>query len=212
MKYLFSILSLIFLYTCENTTQLIDYWKNPTIQNYTPNKVLIIGMTKNQEAKEEFENEFETQLQLLGIDADKSQVVLGKDFLNRKYTEAEIKKFEDSLIKLNYDTVIFSRIIGVKNKIKYSDQYYKDHTKQENFKEEFIAYQDQYYNPDYYEDYNVFNAETSVYCLCPNKDRNLIWKGYIDIIDPTSIKESVKDYIKMVILVLEEETIIPTPQ
>ena len=79
-------------------------------------------MTKNQEAKEEFENEFETQLQLLGIDADKSQVVLGKDFLNRKYTEAEIKKFEDSLIKLNYDTVIFSRIIGVKNKIKYSDQ------------------------------------------------------------------------------------------
>ena len=64
MKYLFSILSLIFLYTCENTTQLVDYWKNPTIQNYTPNKVLIIGMTKNQEAKEEFENEFETQLQL----------------------------------------------------------------------------------------------------------------------------------------------------
>lgn len=212
MKQLTLIIVLLIIFSCENTTQLIDYWKNPTIQNYTPNKVLIIGMTKNQEAREEFENEFETQLQLLGIDADKSEVVLSKDFLSKKYTEAEINKIEDSLIKLNYDTVIFSRIIGVKNKIKYSDQYYKEHTKQENFKEEFIAYQDQYYNPDYYEDYNIFNAETRVYCLCPDKERNLIWKGYIDIIDPNNVTQSVKDYIKMVILILEEDTIIPTPQ
>ena len=128
------------------------------------------------------------------------------------YTETEINKIEDSLIKLNYDTVIFSRIVGVKNKIKYSEEYYKTHTYKHNFKDDFLKYQDQFYNPSYYENYNVYNAETSIYCLCPSKERTLIWKGYIDIVDPKNINDSIEDYIKLLILVLEEEAIIPTPK
>ncbi|MCP4055281.1 MAG: hypothetical protein GY739_20015 [Mesoflavibacter sp.] len=212
MRLLLLNIILILLLSCENTTHLIDYWKNPTIKTYTPKKVLIIGMTQNKEARDLFENTFETQLQILGVDADKSQVVLNKDLFKEKISEIEINKIEDSLISLNYDTVIISRIIGIKNKIKYSDLYYKEHIEQKNFKEEFILYQDQFYNPNYYEDYNVYNAETLIYCLCPNTDRNLIWKGSIDIIDPTNLKDSVKDYIKLLVLILEEEAIIPTPK
>ena len=60
----------------------------------------------------------------------------------------------------------------------------------------------------------VDNNVTEISIKDAIKDDSTLIVGdvYIDIIDPTSIKESVKDYIKMVILVLEEETIIPTPQ
>ena len=212
MKTLILILSFLLVFSCENTTQLKDHWKNPEISTYTPKKVLVIGMTKDDKARDLFESNFQTQLQLKGIEVDKSQNILTTDFLSRKHTDAEINKIEDSLIKLNYDTVIFSRIVGVENKIKYSEQYYKTHIHKNDFKEDFLKYQDQFYNPSYYEDYNVYNAETSIYCLCPDKERTLIWKGYIDIVDPKNMSDSIKDYTKLLILVLEEEAIIPLPK
>jgi hypothetical protein len=69
-------------------------------------------------------------------------------------------------------------------------------------------YQDIYYNPEYYDEYTVYHAETSLYCICPTKDRELIWKGYIDIIAPQSIEETVNDYVNLVLLILEKEMLI----
>lgn len=41
----------------------------------------------------------------------------------------------------------------------------------------------------------------------PTKDRELIWKGYIDITDPYSVAETVNDYVKLVTIVLEEQNL-----
>ena len=69
-------------------------------------------------------------------------------------------------------------------------------------------YQDVFYNPEYYKEYTIYHAETSMFCICPTKDRELIWKGYIDITDPTNIEQTVKDYVRLAILVLEEEQLL----
>lgn len=47
-----------------------------------------------------------------------------------------------------------------------------------------------------------------MYCICPTKDRELIWKGYIDITDPQSIDETVDDYVKLIILAIEKQQLI----
>ena len=47
-----------------------------------------------------------------------------------------------------------------------------------------------------------------MYCICPTKDRELIWKGYIDVMDPQSISETVNDYVRLVIVVMEEQQLI----
>jgi hypothetical protein len=65
-----------------------------------------------------------------------------------------------------------------------------------------------FYNPDYYEEFKIYKAETSMYCICPTKDRELIWKGYINITDPRSIEKTVNDYVRLAIVVLEEEQLI----
>jgi len=35
--------------------------------------------------------------------------------------------------------------------------------------------------------------------------RDLLWKGYINIVDPQSVVEIVNEYIRLVIIVLEEQ-------
>ena len=47
-----------------------------------------------------------------------------------------------------------------------------------------------------------------MYCICPTKDRELIWKGYVDIVDPRSIDKTVNDYVDLVIAALEEQALI----
>ena len=47
-----------------------------------------------------------------------------------------------------------------------------------------------------------------MYCICPTKDRELIWKGYIDIVDPESTDKTITNYVNLVIAILEEEQLV----
>ena len=77
------------------------------------------------------------------------------------------------------------------------------------FKDDYLRYQDIFYNPDYYDEYKIYKAETSLYCICPTKDRELIWKGNIDIVDPSSVDKTVSDYTRLLVVAMEELQILP---
>src|SRR5690554_5039486 len=74
-----------------------------------------------------------------------------------------------------------------------------------------LIHQDVYYNPEYYEEYKLYHTETSMYCICPTKERELIWKGYIDITDPQNVQDIINEYVNLVIIALEEEQLLMTP-
>ena len=76
------------------------------------------------------------------------------------------------------------------------------------FKEDYISHQDIYYDENYYDAYTVYHSETSLYCICVGKERELIWRGIIDITDPSNIKSAVDDYIKLVVFALEDQDLI----
>ncbi len=208
MKNLFIIFTLL-LFSCDNT-QLKDHWVSPEASNYTLKKVFIVGLTDNVEAREKFEKNLQKQLGIRGIETSISFNKFETDFLLKQKSDADIKAIEDNLIKEGYDAVLFTKVAGIKNKIQYSEDYSKVDKNHNRFKDDYLMYQDQFFNPDDYKEYQVYNAETSVYCLCPTKDRTLIWKGYIDIIDPENINKTVADYAKLLILVLENDGIVPT--
>ncbi len=58
MKQLTLIFIVLIIFSCENTTQLKDYWKNPDFETYNPKKILVIGMTTDNEARHLFESHF----------------------------------------------------------------------------------------------------------------------------------------------------------
>ncbi|WP_339895457.1 hypothetical protein [uncultured Algibacter sp.] len=205
---LIKILAICFLILGCSTTELVENWKNPDIDQYYPNKVLLVGMTSNLKARQQFERQLQKEFNTRGIEAVMSSAYFEPSFASEKKTEEELKALEGNLIMDGFDTILFTKVIGVEDKIVYKtnyDGYDRTHRK---FREDYLMYQDAFYNPDYYEEYTVYHTETAMYCICPTKDRELIWKGYIDVMDPESIRETVNDYVRLVIVVLDEQQLI----
>ena len=205
-RYLFLIMMFFFI-NCT-TTQLTDSWKSPNVESYTADKVLVVGMTQDTVARLKFEQHVKNELELRGINAVMSIEIFDPSLRKEKMTKEELKEFEKKLTDDGFDTVLFSKVIGVEDKIAYKESYYKLQKTNRRFKDDYLKYQDIYYNPEYYNEYKVYHAETSLYCICPTKDSELIWKGYIDIINPESIQETVYDYVNLMLLVLEDEKLI----
>ncbi|GAA4810335.1 hypothetical protein [Litoribaculum gwangyangense] len=209
MKLLIYVGLFILTLSCS-TTEIVDNWKNPDIETYSPNKVLIVGMTSNINARQQFEKQLKQEYESRGIEAIMSYGYLNSSFTSEKKTEEELKALENNLIAEGFDTVLFTKVIGVEDKISYKKDYHGFDNTYTKFREDYLKYQDAFYNPDYYDEYSIYHTETSMYCICPSEDRELIWKGYIDITDPESINETVHDYVRLIILVLEEQQLINT--
>ncbi|MGH1386743.1 hypothetical protein [Kordia sp.] len=207
-RILFTLFISVFLLTGCATTQLVDHWKNPSIDRYEPQKVLIVGLTSNVKAREKFEKKLKEELESRGSEAVTSLTIFDPSLRTEKMTTEEIKAIENKLIEDGFDTILLTKIIGVEDKIQYKQNYHGYDETYRKFSNEYLMYQDIYYNPEYYDSYTIYHSETSMYCICPTKDRELLWKGYIDIVDPTSIEESVNDYVYMAIAVLEREQLI----
>lgn len=199
---------LIGIFTSCSTTHINDQWKNPDIDVYEANKVLIVGMTPNVEARKQFEMALKQQYEARGIEAVMSLDLFEPNFTTEEKSEAELKRIENILLANGFDTVLFSKVVGVKDKTQHSNLYKIDKLVGKHFSEDYLEHQDVYYKPDYYKEYIVYKAETALYCICPTKERELIWKGYIDVVDPGSIKETVKDYVKLLIYVLEDQQLL----
>ena len=143
-----------------------------------------------------------------GTDAYTSFEVFPKSFKTEKLNQNELDSLEQQLLQSGFDTIIFSKVVGSEDKIGYTknfDVYDETFIK---FKEDYLRYQDSFYNPEYYEEYTVYHAETSVFCICPTKERELLWKGSINIVDPQSIDKTVNDYIELMIEALEAEQLL----
>ncbi len=207
MKNLLSILLIFILISCSST-QLVNNWKNPDIDTFEPTKILIVGMTSNKSARKKFEKQFKEEYLSRGIEAVTSLEMFGKSFVEDRKSEAALKEMESKLTNGGFNSILFTKVIGVEDKILFSEEYNDFKNTHRRFRDDYYDNQDIYYNRDYYQKYKVYHAETSLYCICSEKERELIWKGYIDIIDPGSVKATIDDYINLVLFVLEEQQLI----
>lgn len=181
MKKLFLKTILLTLISCSSS-QLVDSWKNPEIDSYEPYKVLVVGLTSDKVARLQFEEKQKKELELRGYEAAMSIDV----FIANKMNISNLDTLESQLIIDSFDTILLTKIIGIEEKSVYSEDYKGYNETYLKFKDEYLKHQEVFYNPEYYDDYKIYKAETSMYCICPTKDRELIWKGYINITDPQS--------------------------
>ncbi|CAM1354025.1 hypothetical protein [Tenacibaculum halocynthiae] len=191
-----------------NTTELVEQWKNPEIDNLSISKVLIVGLTPNIKTRRKFENQLKKELESRGIEAVISLDVFDPSFRIEKKSKEELKVIENILTTNYFDAVLLSKVKGVENRVIYSKNYISKESLDIKFKEDYYNHQEIIENPKYYEKYKIYNAETSLYCICPTKDRELIWKGSIDIIDPKSVDKTVDDYINLLMIALEEQNLL----
>lgn len=201
------LLSLLVLSGCAST-QLVSSWKNPDIVIFSAYKVLIVAMVQDPEARTDFETRMKREFTNRGVEAVRSIDLFDVAFTDASRSEQELSEVEQQLLDKDFDAILFTKVTGSENlqtfrkKIAELDSYYY------RFRDDYLSNQRIYFDKDYYEDYTVYHAETSLYCICVGKERELIWKGDIDVTDPTNINKTINEYIKLVVLAMQEQDII----
>ncbi len=206
MKKLLIVL-LVFIFSCSSA-ELVENWKNPDIVLFDANKVLLIGMTNNDEARVNFENKMKKEFDNRGVEAMRSLDIFDVNFTDTKRTDKELDAVEESLLDKDFDAILLTKIIGSENRQSFRKTMNQLYNSRDGFNEDYRRHQDIYYDDEYYENYTVYNAETSLYCICSGKERSLIWRGSIDVMDPRDIEKTVDDYVKLVVLAMEEQDLI----
>lgn len=209
MKLFIYLFALFFLSSCSST-RMVDSWLNDEYVNYHPKKVLIVGITDNLTARKIFEQELKNELIKRGVIAVESYGVFDLTFQNSKQTEKDINKEVKKLVNDGFDAILTSAVKGVDEKTSYTNDSFITGYYWRHFGRYYFLYQDVYFQPGYYNNYKVYNIESSLYNLNENSDKSLVWVASYQIVDPNTISATVNDYVKAIIKALEKETIIPT--
>ena len=201
------LISVMALMGCSSVS-LVENWKNPDIVLFDANKVLVVGMTNNLEARKSFESKLKKEFDKRGVEAMRSLDVFDINFTNSKKSEEELDNFEQSLLDKDFDAILFTKITGSEDRQSFMSTISKWDNYQGRFNDDYLRHQEIYYDDEYYETFTVYHAQTTLYCICEGKERAMIWRGSIDITDPQNVEKSVKDYIKLVVTAMEEQDLI----
>ncbi|TLP71142.1 hypothetical protein [Maribacter sp. ACAM166] len=202
------VLVAIILFMGCSSISLVENWKNPDIVLFNANKVLLVGMAKNAETREYFESELLNEFENRNIEAMRSIDVFDVALTNSRKTEKELDAVEQSLLDKDFDAILLTKITGSEDRENFlkSISRWDDH--QSRFNDDYLEHQGIYYDENYYEKFTVYHAETTLYCICEGKERAMIWRGIIDITDPKNIDKAIADYIKLVVVAMEDQDLV----
>ena len=157
MKKIISILLGFILVSCSSA-ELVNNWKNPDIDSFAPAKILIIGMTSNDEARQKFEEKLKQKYQSRGVEAVTSYELFDESLMSYRRSEDDLIMLEDSLIKDGFDSVLLTKVAGVEDRTAFFNKFDKDTNY--GFKYDYYNNQEIYFNRNYYDEYIVYHVET----------------------------------------------------
>ncbi len=195
-----------------SSISLVENWKNPDIVLFNANKVLLVGMTQSTETRENFESLLKKEFTNRNVEALRSVDIFDLSLTNSRKTEKELDEVEQSLLDKDFDAILFTKITGSENRENFMKSISRWDDHQSRFNDDYLEHQGIYYDDNYYEKFTVYHAETTLYCICEGKERAMIWRGIIDITDPNDIEKALKDYVKLVIVAMEDQDLIFTSQ
>ncbi|MBO0342512.1 MAG: hypothetical protein VX798_06405 [Bacteroidota bacterium] len=200
-------LSLLLLMGCSST-RLVSTWKNPDIVLFDAYQVLVVGMIQDDNARMEFETGFADALKQQGIDAVRSMDVFDVEFTSGKRSEKELEEVEQQLLDKGFDAILFTKVVGTENRRTFREHINDVDRMLMRFTTDYMEHQEIYFDPEYYDTFNIYHAETSLYCICVGKEIELIWRGEVDVTEPANVNKAIDSYIKLVTKSMGEQEII----
>lgn len=162
---------LLFILIGCSSAQIVENWKNPDIVLFDANKVLLVGMTNDSKVRVDFEKTLKAEFDQKKIEAMRSIDVFDLSFTDRKRTEKELDDAEQSLLDKDFDAILFTKIIGSETRQTFKKRVDDFYANRGGFNEDYRSHQAIYYTDEYYENFTVYHAETSLYCICVGKER-----------------------------------------
>ena len=200
-------ISLLLLTGCSST-RLVGTWKNPDIVLFDAYQVLVVGMVQDDNARMEFETRFADALKEQGVDAVRSIDLFDVEFTSSKRSEKELEEVEQQLLDKGFDAILFTKVVGTENRRTFKEHLNNIDKMFVRFSNDYLEHQDIYYDPEYYDSFNIYHAETSLYCICVGKEINLIWRGEVDVAEPANVGKAIDSYIKVITKSMGEQDVI----
>ncbi len=167
-----------------------------------------MGITNDLGNRTLFENRLITELQKSDVNAIKSLDFFENSYTKFPKTEEELMILQSELITAGVDVILLSKVVRVSEKVTVMQATRNLERNFRNFREDYYDSQAIFNTSDNTETYQIFHAESSLYCICPEKETELIWKGSIDVIAPENTKKAVGDYIKVLLWALREQQLL----
>ncbi|WP_290470372.1 hypothetical protein [Lacinutrix sp. MedPE-SW] len=203
------VLLILLLSMCFNcsTSKTVKSFKNPETETFYTNKILVIGMTADVDLRREFEKKVSKMLENNNVIAVKSIDFFEQSFVDNAKTIEELNAIETQLLTAGFDAIILTKVTGKQEKVAFGD-YYK------NIEDKFKTFEDYYYknqnicqNKDP-EVYIVYSTQTTLYCICPDKERELLWQANIEVAKTKNTQKNISDYTKTLYYNLKENKLL----
>ncbi|MCW5519810.1 hypothetical protein J1N09_08160 [Aureitalea sp. L0-47] len=209
-KTMLLLIALVALWSCSST-RIIEEWESPDTPVYEANKVLVIGMTADTELRRTFEDKLSSGLEKEKIIAVRSIDFFEGSFTDSNKTDDELSTIEGRLLDAGFDAVMISRITGTEEKVTTVQAVRGFVNDFQNFKDYYRTNQN-LYRRNNTQSYKVYHTETTVFCICPGKERELLWRGRIDIVDPYNRERNVNEYVRTLLNNLKEKELVIVPE
>ena len=175
-------ISVLLLTSCSATT-MSAVWKNPNYQGGKLEKVLVVGVAKDDVIRRLFEDEFTRRLKAHGTDAYPSySIIPSSEMLDEETVNAKIAN-------LGMDAVLVTRFVDKKKETVYTPgtTYYAGGWY--NWYSRGYGYAT---SPGYYSEYEVISMSTNIYDA---QTGGMIWSGLSDTVTGGSVQVEIKELI-----------------
>ena len=191
-----------------SSTQIVKNWKNPDVVLFHASQVLVVGMAQDPGIKSDFETKLQKEFEKRGILAMRGIDLFDIRFKDAAKSEEELANVEVQLLEKGFDAILFTKVIGSENRDTFKKRTSNLNNFYGTFREDYINHQTVFNEADYNDRSLVYYTETSLYCICPGKEMETIWRGSIQISYPMDIAKTVDDYVKLVVKAMEEQDLI----
>jgi ribosomal protein S17E len=195
------------LYTGCSSTKLTQQYKNPDTSNFEANKVLVIGISADSEGRRTYEKAMVEALEKEGVIAVKSIDFFEKAFTHNNQSLQQLNAIENRLLEAGFDAILFTKIIGKESRVTMVDSYREFARKYQSFEDYYYGNQHIYFK-EKEERYQVYTTETSLFCICPGKERELLWRGEIEVVDADKVNRNINSYITILLKALKENKLL----
>ena len=209
-KTMLLLIASVVLWSCSST-RIIEQWESPDTPVYESNKILVIGMTADTDLRRTFEDKLASGLEKEKIIAVRSIDFFEGSFTDSDKTESDLNTIENQLLEAGFDAVMISRITGTEDKVTAVQAVRGFVNDFQNFKDYYRTNQD-LYRKNQTQSYTIYHTETTVFCICPGKERELLWRGNIDVVDPYNRERNVNEYVRILLKNLEEKELVIVPE
>lgn len=168
--------SVFLLLSCGSLKEESRY-KNPETVLFHADKVLVVGMVSDYSTRLRFETRLKEAFTEQGVEAMRSVDLFDVDFTDSQRNEAELDKVEQQLLDKDFDAILFSKRIDSEKRSQLTGQLAEMGKSYERFQEDYLIHQGIYYDEDVNANQARYTAETSLYCICDGKQRELIWRS-----------------------------------